>query len=89
MQTERIFVGLFLVLAFLWLRARARALDDADRPRAILGSALFLVPALLAGRWLFEKLPFGRYENLVIELAGLAAVTAVAAFVFLRPRRAP
>ena len=77
-----------LVAAFLWLRARARALDDADRSRAILGSALFLAPALLAGRWLFEKLPFGRYENLVIELAGLAVVVVVAAFLFLRPRGA-
>ena len=88
MQTERVFVGVFLLAAFLWLRARARRLDDADRPRALLGSALFLAPALLAGRWLFERLPFGRYENLAIELAGLAAVTAVAGFVFLRRRAA-
>jgi hypothetical protein len=87
MQTERILVGILIVAGFLWLRHRARKVDEAARGRALLATAFFLVPALAIGKWLFEKLPYGLYENLAIELAGLAAVIAVAGLVFMKPSR--
>jgi hypothetical protein len=85
MQIERILVGLLLVAGFLWLRHRARKIDESARGRALLATAFFLVPALAIGKWLFEKLPYGLYENLAIELGGLAAVIAVAGLVFMKP----
>ena len=51
-----------------------------------MGTSLFLAPMLLGGRWAFDRLPYGRYENLAIELLGIVAMIAVAGFVFLRPR---
>ncbi len=88
MQNERLAVVILMIAGFLWLRGRGRKLAPEDRGKALMGSALFLAPMLLAGRWLFDRLPYGRYENLVIELAGIAAMIAVAGYVFLRPRDA-
>ena len=85
MQPERIYVGLLLLAGFLWLRARVRRLGESERGRALRGTGLFLVPVLLGGRWAFEKLPFGRYENLAIEMASLAAAIAFVGFVFMSP----
>lgn len=85
MQTDRVYVGLLLLAGFLWLRVRARALDDAGRSRAFKGILLFLIPMLLGGRWAFDRLAFGRWQNLAIELASLAVVIAFAGFVFMVP----
>jgi purine-cytosine permease-like protein len=85
MQTERILVGLVLLAGFLLLRRRAKGLDDSERGRALRGTILFLAPVLIGGRWLFEKLPYGLYENLAIEMVGLVVVIAVAGFVFMKP----
>lgn len=85
MQSERLAVVILMLIGFLWLRRRGRRMGDAARGKAMLGTALFLVPMLLGGRWLFDRLPYGRYENLAIELAGIAAMIAAAGFVFLKP----
>ncbi len=83
MQTDRILVGILLLVGFLWLRHRGRALDDAGRSRAFKGMLLFVVPVMLGGRWAFGKLPFGHWENLAIEMAVLAAAIAFAGTVFM------
>lgn len=85
MQTERIWVGLLLLAGFLWLRKRAKALDDAERGRALRGTILFLAPVLIGAKWAFDRLPYGLYQNLAIELIALGAVMAVAGFVFMTP----
>jgi hypothetical protein len=87
MQNERILVVLLMIAGFLWLRGRGRKLGDEARGKALLGAALFLAPVLLGGRWLFDRLPYGRYENLAIELAGIAAMIAVAGYVFMTPAK--
>jgi hypothetical protein len=87
MQTERIYVGLLLLGGFLWLRVRVRRLDEDARGRALLGSALFLAPALIAAKWGFDRLTLGRYENLAVEMLGLAALIAFTGFVFMRKTR--
>ncbi len=87
MQTDRIYVGVLLLAGFLWLRFRARKLQEAERSRALMGSMLFLVPMLIGGRWAFDKLRFGEFQNLAIEMVGLAAVIAVTGFVFMTPGR--
>jgi hypothetical protein len=84
MQTERIYVGVLLLAGFLWLRARARRLDDAARMRALWGSLLFLIPALLGVKWAVDRLPLGRYESLAVEMLALAATIAVTGLVFMR-----
>lgn len=86
MQNERLAVVILMIAGFLWLRGRGRKLAPEDRARALMGAALFLAPALLGGRWVFDRLPYGRYENLVIELVGIAVLIAVAGYVFMRPR---
>jgi hypothetical protein len=87
MQNERLVVVVLMIAGFLWLRRRGRRMSDDARGKALLGAALFLVPMLLAGRWLFDRLPYGRYENLVIECVGIAVMIAVAGFAFLKPGR--
>jgi hypothetical protein len=84
---ERILVGVLLLAGFLWLRVRARRLEDAARGRALRGTILFLAPVLIGGKWAFEKLPYGLYENLALEMIGLAAVIAVAGYVFMSQGR--
>ncbi|HEX2613820.1 MAG TPA: hypothetical protein VHO02_09520 [Fibrobacteria bacterium] len=83
MQPERILVGVLLLFGFLWLRLRARKLDEAGRSRAYKGILLFVIPVLLGGRWAFDRLPFGKWENAFIEMAVLAAAIAFAGFVFM------
>jgi uncharacterized membrane protein YhaH (DUF805 family) len=83
MQPERILVGVLLLFGFLWLRLRLRKLDDAGRSRAYKGILLFVIPVLLGGRWAFDRLPFGKWENAAIEMAVLAAAIAFAGFVFM------
>jgi hypothetical protein len=87
MQNERILVVVLMIAGFLWLRRRGRRLDEASRGRALIGSVLFLVPVLIGGRWLLDRLPYGRIENLVIELIGIAAVIAFAGYVFMTPAK--
>ena len=86
MQYERLLVALVLIIGFLWLRRRAKALDDAARGRALRGTILFLAPVLIGAKWGFERLPFSMPVNLALELAGLAAALAVAGYVFMTPR---
>lgn len=76
-----------MIAGFLWLRGRGRKMAPEDRGRALMGTSLLLAPMLLGGRWVFDRLPYGRYENLVIELLGIAAMIAVAGYVFLKPAR--
>ncbi len=83
MQTDRIYVGILLLAGFLWLRQRSRKLDEAGRSRAFKGVLLFVIPVLLGGRWAFDRLPFGRWENLAIELVALAAAILFAGLVFM------
>ena len=87
MQTDRIYVGVLLLAGFLWLRIRARRLGEEERGRALMGSVLFLVPMLIGGRWAVDKLPFGPWQNLGIEMVGIAAVIAVTGYVFMTPGR--
>ena len=86
MQPERLLVAVVLIAGFLWLRRRAKALDDAARGRALRGTILFLAPVLIGAKWGFERLPFSAPVNLVVELLGLAAALAVAGYVFMTPR---
>lgn len=85
MQTERVIVGLVMIAGFLWLRRRARGLDEASRARGLVRTVLFLAPALIGGKWLFERLPFDGPVNLAVEVAGLAGLLAAAGFLFMRP----
>jgi polyferredoxin len=87
MINDRVLVGVLMLVAALWLRQRARRLSEGQRKKALYGLLFFLIPALLLGRWAFDRLPFGRYPNLTIEIAGLAAMFSVMAFVFVRPQK--
>ena len=90
---ERWIVGIAILMGFLWIRSRARALrSDEDRSRKALYAIFFvLAPLLLIGKQGFDRLPFERYTNLAIELASLAVIFGVTGFVFLRnkPTNAP
>ena len=86
MQTEeRVIVGLVLFAGFLWLRRRAKRLDDASRAQALVRTLLFLAPALIGAKWLFDRLPFDRWSNLAVQAAGLAALLVAAGLAFMRP----
>jgi hypothetical protein len=87
MQTDRILVGVLLLVGFLWLRFRARKLDESGRSRAYKGILLFLIPVLLSKPLTFDRLPFGRWENFAIEAGALAAAIALAGFVFMVPAK--
>ena len=87
MTNDRLIVAFLMLVAALWLRQRARKIAEGQRRRALYGLLFFLIPALLIGRWAFDRLPFGRYENLAVEIAGLAAMFSVMAFVFVRPAK--
>ena len=87
MTNDRFIVAFLMLVAALWLRNRARKLVPGQRKRALYGLLFFLLPAVLIGRWAFDRLPFGRYENLAIEIAGLAAMFSVMAFVFVKPEK--
>ena len=76
-----------MLAGFLWLRQRARGLDDAGRSRAFKGVLLFVIPVLLGARWAFDRLPFGRWENFAIEIVVLATAIAFAGFVFMVPAK--
>ena len=89
MPIDRILVGVLLLAGFLWLRLRARALDDAGRGRAYKGIVLFLAPVLLGGRWAFDKLPFGQWQNFAVEAGTLAAAILFAGLVFMPRRTSP
>jgi len=83
---ERYTVGLALLIGFLWIRSRVRALrGDENRSRkAIYGIFLMLAPLLLIGKWAFDRLPFGPYTNFLIELLSLLLVFGLTGFLFLR-----
>jgi polyferredoxin len=85
MSNERILVAVLMLIGALWLRRRAHRIAEGQRKRALYGLVLFLVPALLLGRWLFDRLPFGSIGNTAIEIAGLAVIFSVMAFVFVKP----
>ncbi len=82
MEVERILIALLLVAGFIWLRGRIRSLNDERRPRALYGSFVLLAAGLIAGKWLFGRLPFGGWGSLLVELGGLVALFAVTAAIF-------
>lgn len=86
---ERWIVGIEILLGFLWIRSRARALrGDEERSRKALYSIFFvLAPLLLIGKQGFDRLPFERYVNLAIETLALALIFGVTGFVFLRDKQ--
>ena len=90
-MTDRWILGLALLFGFLWLRDRLRALrrEGEVGPRALYGIFLVLGPLLLAEKWLFDRLDFGRWYNLGIELAVLALTFGATRLLFLRPGSAP
>ena len=88
MTNDRFVVAFLMLIAALWLRNRARKIAPGQRRRALYGLLFFLLPALILGRMAFDRLPFGRYENLAIEIAGLAAMFSIMAFVFVKPEKA-
>ena len=85
MNNDRFIVAFLMLVGALWLRNRARKLAEGQRKKALYGLLFFLLPTLIVGRMAFDRLPFGRYENLAIEIAGLAAMFSVMAFVFVNP----
>jgi polyferredoxin len=87
MNTDRIIVAVLMLAAVLWMRQRARHLHEDQRKKAMMGLMLFLIPALLGARWAFDHLPYGRYENLAIEIGGLAVIFTTVAFLFLNPKK--
>jgi hypothetical protein len=84
---ERWTIGLAILIGFLWIRSRIKAVrHDGERSRkALYGVFFVLAPLLLVGKKGFDMLPFGRYANLLIELGVLALVFGATVFVFLRP----
>ena len=84
---ERWVTGMAILIGFLWIRSRIKAVrKDHERSRkAIYGIFFVLAPLLLIGKQGFAMLPFGRYANLITELGVLALVFGVTGFVFLRP----
>ena len=87
MMLERWALGIAILCGFLWIRSRAKAIrSDAERSRkALYGIFFVLAPLLLLGKQGFDRLPFGRYANLTIELGVLALVFGMTGLVFLRP----
>jgi len=85
-MSEQWVIGGAILFGFLWIRSRLQTLrGDGDRSRkALYGIFLVLAPLLLIGKWVFDRLPYGQYTNLVIELASLAAAFALTGFLFLR-----
>ena len=83
---EQWILGLELVFGFLWLRTRSRDLGEQAGFKAIVGIFFILGPSLLGEKWLFDRLPFGRYSNLLVEIIALAASFWLTGFIFLRPR---
>lgn len=84
---ERWTIGITILIGFLWIRSRIRAVrNNHERSRkALYGIFFVMAPLLLIGKQGFDMLPFGRYTNLLIELGVLALVFGVTGFVFLRP----
>ena len=85
-MSERWLIGAAILVGFLWIRTRARALrGDEERSRkALFGVFLVLAPLLLIGKQIFDRLPFDRVTNLVVELVSLVALFALTGFLFLR-----
>ncbi len=83
---EHWIVGGAILFGFLWLRSRVRALrgDGEASRKAIYGIFLILAPLLLIGKWGFEKLPYGPYVNLSIELLFIVLVFGATGFLFVR-----
>lgn len=89
METAEKVVFIVLIFGgFLWLRARARAMQ-AERQvgRALLGLFLVLPALLVAERHFFDTLPLGPWAGLLLECLALAGTIAAVGFGFLRPPR--
>jgi hypothetical protein len=84
---ERWATGIAILIGFLWIRSRIKTVrNDGERSRkALYGIFFVLAPLLLIGKQGFDRLPFGRYANLLVELGVLALVFGVTGFAFLRP----
>jgi thiol:disulfide interchange protein len=87
MTYDRFFVAFLMLAGALWLRQRARKLLPGRRMKALYGLILFFIPALVVTRWGTDRLPFGVYERLAVEIAALAVLFAVMAFVFVKPEK--
>ena len=91
-MSERWILGVGVLIGFLWIRSRARALRDEEGAsrKALYGIFFFLAPLLFAGKWAFKFLPFEPNANLLIEMLALASMFALTGLLFLRgPTRAP
>jgi thiol:disulfide interchange protein len=87
MFNDRILVGVLILAAALWLRQRARRLVPGQRKKALLGLLAFLIPALLIWRWGVDRFPLEHVQKVSVEIAGLAVIFAVMAYVFVRPEK--
>jgi thiol:disulfide interchange protein len=86
MTYDRFFVAFLMLAGALWLRQRARKLPPGKRMKALYALILFFIPALIVTRWGTDRLPFGAYERLAVEIAALAVLFTVMALVFVRPQ---
>jgi polyferredoxin len=87
MTHDRILVVLLMLAGALWLRQRARRLVPGQRKKALYGLLFFLLPALIGWQWVVERLALATMPKVSAELAGLAVIFAVMAFVFVRPEK--
>lgn len=85
MTYDRFFVAFLMLAGALWLRQRSRKLLPGKRMKALYGLILFFIPALILTRWGADRLPLGLYGRLAAEVAVLAVLFAVMAFVFVKP----
>jgi hypothetical protein len=89
METAEKVVFIVIIFGgFLWLRARARAMQ-AERQvgRVLIGLFLVLPALLIAERHLFDRLALDSWTGFLVESLALAGTIAAVGFGFLRPPR--
>ncbi len=84
-MSERWVIGAVLLFGFLWMRTKSRALPAGRGRTALYGIFWVLTPLLLGEKWVFDRLPFGAYSNLLIELLCLGLSFFAVHRIFLRP----
>jgi hypothetical protein len=82
---EKIIMLICLFSGFFWLRQRARHADlESQISRSLIG-VFVLLPAILIGeQYLFERVHFGAYTDLLLKVLVAGAAFPVIGYGFIR-----